>query len=409
MQSRHSTTSERFVRHGLLPLSVAALIGFGACDDTDPMQTTTGPITTPGGLTGGVAAGTGAAAGTAAGGATGAAAAGGTAAGAVIGGAAAGGARDAGVAAPTGGGGTTAGLPGGGAPAGAGSGGATTGGGRADGGAADAGVGAGDAAVAPGTDAGGGGAGGCTRELLQSTLDKFFVALAMHNASMLPLAANAKFTENGETLPMGMGGLWQTAGMLKYQHSALDVQTCNVVSEAVVPESGTDLPVGVRLKLADGKVSEIELIVVRAGDYTVFGSPFPSSTRGISDSASTVKWMEPVAAAERTPRAEIERWLNKYFKMFSRGGCNFAEGCQRRENGGGNFACSAALTCAEGEPPAGRGTFEPRLFVVDEELGIGVGFIMFMGHTDFHMVKVRGGKIYAVHAILSAASGPGWP
>ena len=45
---------------------------------------------------------------------------------------------------------------------------------------------------------------------------------------------------------------------------------------------------------------------------------------------------------------------------------------------------------------------------VAAELGIGVGFTMFMGHTDFHMIKMRGGEIYAVHAILSAASSSGW-
>lgn len=399
MQSRDSRTlGNRFVRRGLFPLSVAVLMGFVACEDEDPNQMTTGPISTPGGIAGGALAGTGSTAG----------------AGAGTGGNA-GGAADAAIGSPAGSG-STGGVPGG-APAGAGSGGTTTGGGatggRADSGAGDAGTGAGDGSVSPGTDGGSSAAGGCTRELLKSTMDTLFVALAAHDPSMLPLASNAKFTENGETLPMGMGGLWQTAGMLKYQHSALDVQTCNAVAEAVVPESGEDLPVGARIKLADGKVTEVELIVVREGDYTVFGLfPFPSNPGDISASADRVKWSEPVAAAERTPRAEMERWTNKYFKMFPGGGCDLAPNCERRENGGGNFNCSEALSCAEGEPPTGpaaSGGMDPRLIVADEELGIAVGFVMFMGHTDFHMMKFRGGTVYAVHAILSAADGPGWP
>jgi hypothetical protein len=390
MQSRHSTLGERFVRHGLFPLSVAVLIAFGACDEEDPNQTNTGSVTTPGGLAGGSVAGTGGTTGAVAG----------------TGGAG----TDAAVGSPTGGG-TGAGAPtGGGTGASAPTGGTTGGGldaGASSGGGADAGPGATDGSVPPTPD-GGGSATGCTRELLKSTVDNYFVALAAHDASMLPLATNAKFTENGETLQVGMGGLWQTAGMLKYEHSALDVQTCTSVSEAVVPESGEDLPFGLRLKLADGKITEIEHIVVREGDYTVFGFPFPSNTADISASANRVKWSEPVAAAERTPRAEIERWTNKYFKMFPGGGCNLAPNCERRENGGGNFNCVDALSCADGEPGSGRAAMTPRLIIVDEELGIGVGFVMFQGHTDFHMMKFRAGTVYAVHAILSAASSPGW-
>lgn len=410
MQSRHSVPGARFVRHGLFPLAIAIAIGFGACDEEDPDQMTgTGTITGTGGATGGSVAGApGGASGTTAGGATGSGSvAGGSASGLAGGNAsgAAGGGADAAVGSPTGG------AAGGGAPSGG-----TTGGTGNTGGGATGGrdAGAGDASVSPTPDGGGGAAGGgaCSRDLLKSTVDKYFVALAAHDASMLPLASNAKFTENGETMMIGMGGLWKTAGTLKYQHSALDVEKCMSVSESVVPEGGTDLPVGLRLKLVDGKITEAEHIVVREGDYVLFGLiPFPSNPADISASANRIKWAEPVAAGERTSRADIERWTNKYFRMFPGGGCNLAPNCERRENGGGNFNCMDALNCASGDPPAmpRAGEMTPRLIVVDEELGIGVGFVMFMGHTDFHMMKFRGGTVYAVHAILSGADGPGWP
>jgi hypothetical protein len=285
------------------------------------------------------------------------------------------------------------------------------GGAGSSGGSAGGSAGTGDAG--PGTSdasgsSDGGGAGGCTRELLKATVDKYFSALAAHDPSMLPVAANAKFTENGKMLELG-GGLWQTAGMVKYAHSALDVQTCTSVSESVVPDGTQDIPFGLRLKLEAQQITEVETIAVRPGDYKVFGRDFPSNTGAIIASADTVKWAEVVPEAMRTPRAEIEGWINKYFKMFPRGGCNLASNCQRLENGGGDFTCEAALTCAEGEPGPGAAAMTPRLIVVDEQTGIGVGFVMFQGHTDFHMIKVRGGQIYAVHAILAAASGgPGW-
>jgi hypothetical protein len=233
------------------------------------------------------------------------------------------------------------------------------------------------------------------------------MALAAHNTAMLQLADGVKFTENGMKLEPGKG-LWEKAGMLKYKHSALDVETCTSVSESVVPDGSMDIPVGVRLKLASQKISEIELIVVRPGDYTVFGSPFASNTSAIAASRDVVKWEEVVPAAQRNTRAEITMWLERYFKTFPRGGCSFADNCQRLENGGGSFQCSAALSCDMTASLTGTAALKPRLLIADPETGIGVGFTLFMGHTDFHMIKMYGGKIYAVHAILSAASSSGW-
>jgi hypothetical protein len=261
--------------------------------------------------------------------------------------------------------------------------------------------------------AAGGGAGvtpaiGCTRDLLKSTIDMYFTALAAHDPKTLPLADNVKFTENGMMQMIGTAGLWKTAGMVKYEHSALDTESCNSVSESVVPDGSMDIPLGLRIKLASGRITEIETIAVRPGDYKVFGSSFPSNTGAISASKDRVKWEEVVPAEQRNTRKEITDWLDRYFRTFPRGGCNFADNCQRLENGGGSFECSAALSCEMGMVPTTGGALKPRLILVDEELGIGVGFTLFMSNTDFHMIKMYGGKIYAVHAILGAAMSSGW-
>jgi hypothetical protein len=187
----------------------------------------------------------------------------------------------------------------------------------------------------------------------------------------------------------------------------LDTESCNSVSESVVPDGSMDIPLGLRLKLAGGKISEIETIAVRPGDYTVFGSPFASNTMAIAASRDRVKWEEVVPADQRNTYQEITGWLERYFKTFPRGGCHLADNCQRLENGGGSFECSAALSCDESAALTGSGALKPRLLIADTELGIGVGFTMFMGHTDFHMIKMHGGDIYAVHAILGAASNSG--
>ncbi len=184
-------------------------------------------------------------------------------------------------------GGSGAGAPSsssGGTPGGAGSGGTLTStGGSAVGGSAGSaattgpgGSSAGGAiggSGAPATTGGGGGGGAsttggdCSREFLKSTLAAYFTALAAHSSAGLPLADSVKVTENGKTIMVGQDGLWKTAGMVKYNKSALDSDGCNTATEAVVPEGSADLPVALRLKFMAQKITEIETIAVRAGDY----------------------------------------------------------------------------------------------------------------------------------------------
>jgi hypothetical protein len=50
----------------------------------------------------------------------------------------------------------------------------------------------------------------------------------------------------------------------------------------------------------------------------------------------------------------------------------------------------------------------PRILIGDPETGIAVGMTMFMGNTDMHMIKMYGGQVYAVHAVLGGATSSGW-
>ena len=49
-----------------------------------------------------------------------------------------------------------------------------------------------------------------------------------------------------------------TAGAVKYSQSALDVEACSSATHAVVPEGNMDIPVALRLKLQNQKITEIE-------------------------------------------------------------------------------------------------------------------------------------------------------
>lgn len=265
-------------------------------------------------------------------------------------------------------------------------------------------VGSGGGGGSSNADSGGGGASGCTREFLKATLDSYFKALAAHSAATLPLADNAKFTENGKVLTIGQEGLWKTAGTLKYAHSALDTEGCNVASQAVVPDGSKDIPFALRLKLQNQKITEVETIAVRSGDYSI-----ASNTEAMIASATSVKWEEPVAANQRNTRDEMIAWMDKYFRIFPNGVCNTASTCKRLENGGGSFNCNAGASCNAGPPGSGKPAIASHAIFADVETGIGVGLAHFQGsYADMHMFKMVGGQVYAVHAVLASAASTGW-
>jgi hypothetical protein len=238
--------------------------------------------------------------------------------------------------------------------------------------------------------------------LLQATLDAYLKALAAHDPSSLSLAENVKFTENSKASKLGEAGLWKTAGAVKYSQSALDTEACSTASHLVIPDGTKDIPVALRLKLQGDKLVEVEMIAARSGDYSV-----ASNTDAMIKMNDTVKWETPVPAAERDTRETLTGWMDKYFRMFPNGVCNTDSKCVRLENGGGNYKCSEGAGCSK-DAPSGTPKSNPRLILADTERGIGVGFTVLLGSTDMHLFKMYGGKVYAVHALLSKASSSGW-
>ncbi len=252
----------------------------------------------------------------------------------------------------------------------------------------------------------------CTRELLDGLLDDYFAALDAGDPSTLPLADNVKFTENAEVVEIGSTAFWMNAGATKHSQRALDTTACSVAAQAVIPEGTTDLPVGIRIKVEAGEMTEIETIVVRQGDYTA-SFAVDSNTAAIISIAPEIGWHDEVPEAQRATREQLSGWVDKYFRAFPAGVCDVTQACKRLENGGGNFNCSDGASCT-GQTPATGGTFEPRVIVVDEVRGIAAGFTIFefggsSGHLDMHMMKMSGGEVHAVHAILRDTQGEsGW-
>ncbi|WP_437280543.1 hypothetical protein WME90_08285 [Sorangium sp. So ce375] len=298
----------------------------------------------------------------------------------------------------------------GGASSGGGSGGGTpTGGAEPSGGTASGGGPGAGTGGAPGS--GGAPGGACTRELLDGLLDDYFAALAVGDPSSLPLADGVKFTENAVQAEIGATDFWRNAGEVKYSQRALDTEACSAGAQAVIPEGGRDLPVALRIKVEGSEMTEIETIVVRPGDYTASFAVAsnPAAIIAISDE---IGWHDEVPEAERATREELTSWIDKYFRAFPSGVCDVTGACKRLENGGGNFSCRTGASCSAGDPGSG-GTFIPRVILADEVRGIAIGLTMFDfmtdGHLDMHMIKMSGGEVHAVHAILRDTNGvSGW-
>jgi hypothetical protein len=258
---------------------------------------------------------------------------------------------------------------------------------------------------------GGAPSGECTRELLDGMLDDYFTALSAGDPASLPLAANVKFTENAEETEIGTTDFWMNAGDAKHSQRALDTEACSVAAQAVVPENSMDVPIALRIKVEGAEMTEIETIVVRPGDYTA-SFAVDSDPAAIIAIADDIGWHDEVPEADRATREQLSGWIDKYFRAFPSGVCNVTGACRRLENGGGNFSCGSGASCTANAPTTG-GTFEPRVIIVDEVRGIAAGLTIFdfqtTGHLDMHMMKMSGGEVHAVHAILRNTNGQsGW-
>lgn len=286
----------------------------------------------------------------------------------------------------------------------------------------------------------------CDRACLEGFANQYLDALVARDPSRVPLAENVKFTENGQELKVG-DALWATASdpPTTYRIYLTDPQTGQVGFSGLMKENGKLALISFRLKLAQGKITEIEQIVAR-DDGQFFGGKSLTTADPIY-----AKVLEP---AERSPREEMINIADSYFKALERmDGTRpvpFADTCNRMENGmqttnnpGPRGASSdgfniMALGCID-QFKSGYFRFVTRIrrrhLVVDEERGM-VSSTALLDHAgNIHSVtltngrmlpisltspttflgggffKIKGGKIHRIHTILITAPygmKPGW-
>jgi len=178
-------------------------------------------------------------------------------------------------------------------------------------------------------------AGGCDRACLNGFVDQYMIAVAAHDPSKLPHAANVKYTENNVEMPLGEG-LWQTSdGWSSYKVYVDDPETGQVGFLGVANEDGHLSCFAARLKVVDKKVAEIEVMAARPDNLGPRGAgPVAGGPENLHDKPL---FSEDEPADQRVSREKLIQLADGYFstiqlntgKIYT----TFDPDCQRMENG----------------------------------------------------------------------------
>ncbi len=254
----------------------------------------------------------------------------------------------------------------------------------------------------------------CTREGLKAITDQFFSALEAHDPSGVPLASGARYTENGLEVAIGKGS-WETAGKTTFKRGLIDTKKCGTHTQAIIDEAGKPMLYGVRLKVDNGKISEIEAILARGKEVL--------DVKAILDTKDQ-DWEGILPPEQRSSRLTMMAAADDYFELFVQkqprkvSVLPYTKICDRWENGmqttkgGTNQGVTMpAHNCS----PVGFAdmTHSPRRFLVDEEAGVVVAYTLFNNvWPDFHMFKMRDGYVDWIQAYFEYGKQYktiGWP
>jgi hypothetical protein len=263
-------------------------------------------------------------------------------------------------------------------------------------------------AAPPATSVGGAVAPPCDRACMTGLVDRYFAALVRHDPSGLPLNRDVKFIENSARLKVGSEGLWIGASEVPtgFHICVVDVGAGQVGFYGVMKERDKPLIVALRLKVANGQITEIEHVLAR--------NLRPDAVKNLA--VSRPEFVTPVPAANRSPRQQMVNIADSYFEAIEHANgklAPFADDCVRRENGGQTthnahpvpwpvplgskqaddaMAYIGTLSCSD-QLDMHVMDFITRLWprrheIVDEELGIVFSFPMFQHRGGSGTIKI---------------------
>jgi hypothetical protein len=256
-------------------------------------------------------------------------------------------------------------------------------------------------------------AASCDRKCLNGLMDAYRAALIEHDASHLPLGANARYTENAQDLKF-TDGLWGTlTGWGSYKLYIDDPEDGEVGFVGVTDEAGMSGLLCARLRVVNRKITEIEALITRKETAAGFTRP-----DGLSDPKVTpalAGFFEDVPEPERESPKDLIAQTDLYFDGIEKSSGSivpFAPDVIRVENG--TQTCPSSFGAAAKNGPLGCAAgldshifsyiypISPRLYtVVDRQRGIVMGSFMFNTSGKVKTVDVPGvGKVDETAAAL---------
>ena len=277
----------------------------------------------------------------------------------------------------------------------------------------------------------------CQRECLEGFVDRYLQAMADGEVDPELFAPTARFTENGIELPLGNEGLWATtSGVGNYKFYVPDVETQQVAFLGTVMEQSSTSATGpqrapeavglsLRLRIVDGRITEVEQIAARPDRPLGANAAPPSSPFGATGAAVEAMgspwpgYLRTIPESERMSRADLIAVGDAYFEAVERNTGQdyypFTDDCLRYENG--------IITAAPpGQAPQGRqgcraqletsligavtGIRDRRYVAVDRERGIVFAFAFF-DHRPINwtwqlgeLFKIENNQISRIEAIF---------
>ena len=266
----------------------------------------------------------------------------------------------------------------------------------------------------------------CDKVCLEQIGDRYRAAYVSHDPKRAPIAPHVRFTENNVEMRFPDAS-WDTVTQeVGPALTISDPQTGNVGIYTTILQNDTPGFLGIRLKIVDGQIIEIEHMLSTKRNLS---SP-PTPIGDIHDFKHDPDLARTIAPAERGSRAELIALANGYFSTLQHNtgeirGTRFSPDATRLENG-------LRFTQIEQAFRLGRYAFNERVrdrdfFLVDEERGIVMarGFIDHKGVMDeytltdgtktrsvfrepqtwqlLEMFKIHNGMITSVEATFTAA------
>ncbi|HKV04247.1 MAG TPA: hypothetical protein VJO53_03950 [Candidatus Acidoferrales bacterium] len=246
-------------------------------------------------------------------------------------------------------------------------------------------------------------AAACDRKCLNGLVDAYRAALIEHDPSRLPLAANARYTENAQDLKFG-DGLWGTlTGWGSYKLYIDDPEEGEAGFVGVTDEAGMSGLLCTRLRVENRKITEVETLITRK--ETAAGFTRPDGFTDPKIAPAIAGFFQDVPESERESRKDLIAQTDLYFDGIERSSGDmvpFAADVIRVENGTQTCPSSFGAASRNGQPVGCAAGLNSRIFsyifpisprrytVVDRERGIVMGAFMFNTSGRVKSVDVPG-------------------